>query len=126
MKKTLTTLTTFLLLLSTIACTPLEQQARNTSAALSGLIVAAQTQYKPTCALPAGETAPAVCSIITRAINANNLLITAGETYCGWNVTSPPTDPTAPCVPVKTATQALTVAISNANTAITELKGVIQ
>ena len=70
-----------------VACSPLEQQARNTAAALQGAILAAQTQQQTSCAAnPSQES----CRVINGAIGAENALITATEAYCGWSVTAPP------------------------------------
>ena len=104
-------------------CSPLEQNARNTAAALQGAIVAAQTSQQTSCAANPNQTA---CDVITRSIAAENALITATEAYCGWSVTNPPTDPNATCVPVKTAQAGLQTAIANATSFITSLKGVIK
>jgi hypothetical protein len=110
------------LLVCLVACSPLEQQARNTAAALQGAIVAAQGQYHDTCTSNPKQNS---CGIINNAISGENALITAVETYCGWSATNPPADPNATCVPVKTAQAGLQAAIANATTFITELKGVI-
>jgi hypothetical protein len=108
-----------------VACplTPIEQSARNTAAALQGAIAAAQAQYQTQC-----TSTPTVqaCVIINQSIAGQNALITATEGYCGWSVSAPPANPTAPCVPVKTAQAGLQAAINNANLFVTELKGVIK
>ncbi len=109
-------------LLPALACTPLENQARDTAAALSGSIVAAQTQYQAGCsANPTQE----ICQVINRGVSGENALLTAVETYCGWTPALPPTDPTAKCVPVKSAEAALQAAIANAATLTVEIKGAI-
>lgn len=102
-------------------CQPIEQSARDTSAALGGAITAAQQQNQAACqANPSG----AVCQLIDRAINAQNALITATEAYCGL---APQLNaPGAPCTPVKGLDAALQSAISNATPFITQLKGAIQ
>lgn len=105
-----------------VACSPLEQQARNTAAALGGVLVPAQAKYHDTCVADARQT---ICMTINKGVAAQNALITAVETYCGWSTTSPPTDPNAKCVPVKSAEQALTAAIANAAQMTTEVKGVL-
>jgi|SRR5271166_2130038 len=110
------------LLLVMVACTPLEQQARNTAAALQGVIVAAQAQYQTTCTANASQ---AVCVDINKAVSAENALITATEAYCGWNTASPPANPNTACVPVSTATAGLQTAIGNATVFITQLKGAL-
>lgn len=104
-------------------CSPLEQNARNTAAALQGVIVAAQGQYQTSCTSNSGQTA---CTSINRAVSAQNALVTAVEAYCAWSTVSPPTDPNATCTPVKTAQQGLQTAIANATAEISEIKGIIK
>lgn len=105
-----------------LGCSPLENQARDTAAALSGSIVAAQSKYQTSCtANPAQE----ICQVINRGVAGENALITAVETYCGWAVTPAPPDPTAKCVPVKSAEAALKAAIANAATLTSQIKGAI-
>lgn len=111
------------LTLITTACSPLEQQARNTAAALQGALSAAQGQYLTQCT--ANPKAPS-CVTINRAIDGQSALVTAVEAYCGWSQASPPANGALPCVPVKGATAGLTTAINNANLFVTELKGLIQ
>lgn len=122
MRKT-ATLLILALTLVTVACTPIEQQARNTAAALQGAIGAAQTQYETQCKL---DATAAACVTINKAVSGQNALVTAVEAYCGWSQASPPQFGSATCVPVKGAEPALKTAIANANTFITELKGVIK
>lgn len=104
-------------------CNTAASNARNTAAALQGMIVAAQAQYQTTCTANPSQTA---CTSINRAVAAENALITADEAYCGWSTQSPPSNPTAPCVPVSGAAAALATATANAAAFITELKGLIQ
>lgn len=109
-------------LLPMLGCSPLENQARDTAAALSGSLVAAQTKYQASCAAnPAQE----ICQIINRGVSGENALITAVETYCGWTPTLAPPDPTAKCVPVKTAQAALQAAINNAASLTLQIKGAL-
>jgi hypothetical protein len=108
--------------LSTVACTPLEQSARNTAAALQGALGAAQTKYQTQCT--ASPTATP-CAIITKAIDGQNALVTAIEAYCGWSTASPPASTTQACTPVKGASAGLQSAINNANLFVTELKGLL-
>ena len=111
-----------LTLLPMLGCSPLENQARNTAAALSGSIVVAQTKYQADCAAnPAQE----ICQVIDRGVSGENALITAVETYCGWTLTLAPPDSTATCVPVKSEQAALQAAIANAATLTLQLKGAI-
>lgn len=109
-------------LLPMLGCAPLESQARDAAAALSGSIVAAQTKYQTTCTTnPAQE----ICQVINRGVAGENALITAVETYCGWAPTLAPPDPAAKCVPVKSAETALRTAIANAATLTLQIKGAI-
>jgi hypothetical protein len=101
----------------------IESKARDTAAALKGVLATAQGEYLAECQTNPAQT---TCTAINKGVNAQNLLITAVETYCGWPISSTPPDATATCVPVAGAKDALTAAISNANQAITEVKGVIK
>jgi hypothetical protein len=108
--------------LGTVACSPIEQNARNTAAALQGVIVAAQAKYHDTCVANSGQN---VCQTINRGISGQNALVTSVETYCGWSTTMPPADVNAKCVPVKSAQSALTAAINNATALTLEIKGTL-
>jgi len=120
--KILTTIVLTCCLFPLLACSPLENQARDTAAALGGSIAAAQTKYQAACtANPAQE----ICQVINRGASAENALITALETYCGWSATEAPPDPNAKCVPVKSAEAALRAAIANAATLTAQIKGAI-
>lgn len=105
-----------------VACTPLEQSARNTSAALQGTLLAAQAKYHDTCVANPSQN---VCQLINKGVSGENGLITAVETYCGWSTTQPPVDPNAKCVPVKGAEQVLRSAIANAAQLTGEIRGTI-
>jgi hypothetical protein len=113
---------TVVIVLPMLGCSPLENQARDTAAALSGSIVAAQSKYLASCAANPSQE---VCQIIDRGISGENALITAVETYCGWTPTLAPPDPAATCVPVKSAQAALEAAIANAATLALQIKGAI-
>ncbi|MFY9560503.1 MAG: hypothetical protein WAQ52_09745 [Terriglobales bacterium] len=109
-------------LLPMLGCSPLENQARDAAAALSGSIAAAQTKYQASCtANPSQE----ICQVINRGVSGENALITAVETYCGWAVTPAPPDPNAKCVPVKSAQAALQTTIANAATLTLQIKGAL-
>jgi hypothetical protein len=105
-----------------LGCSPVESQARNTAAALSGSIVAAQSKYQGSCTANASQE---VCQIINRGISGENALITAVEAYCGWTPTLAPPDPQATCTPVKSAQAALVAAIANAAALTVQIKGAI-
>lgn len=122
MRKLFSVVTLIVPLLFLTACSPLEQQARNTAAALQGTLVAAQAKYHDTCVSNPSQN---VCQKINNGVSAENALITSVETYCSWSPTAPPSDPNATCTPVKTAQGALTAAIANAATLTLELKGVL-
>jgi hypothetical protein len=110
------------IVLPMLGCSPLENQARDTAAALSGSIVAAQGEYQASCsANPKQE----ICQIINRGVSGESALITAIETYCGWAATLAPPDPNAQCVPVKSAQAALQGAIANAASLTVQIKGAI-
>lgn len=111
-----------LLCLVMVGCSPLENQARDTAAALSGSIVAAQTKYQAGCAANPGQE---ICRVINRGVAGENALITAIETYCGWTAMLAPPDPSETCVPVKSAQTALQVAISNAASLTVQIKGAL-
>ena len=109
-------------ILPMLGCSPIENRARDTAAALSGSIVAAQSKYQASCAANPSQT---VCQLIDRGVSGENALITAIETYCGWGPSLAPPDPTATCVPVKSAQGALEAAIANATSLTLEIKGAI-
>lgn len=118
----LTTILLVVSLLPMLGCSPLENQARDTAAALSGSIIAAQTKYQASCGANATQE---ICQAINRGVSGENALLTAVETYCGWTQTLAPPDPTAKCVPVKSAQAALQAAIANAATLTLQIKGAI-
>jgi len=120
--RTLTAILIIFGLLPMLGCSPLENQARDTAAALSGSIVAAQTKYEASCAANPSQQ---ICEIINRGVSGENALITAVETYCGWAPTLAPPDPAAKCVPVRSAQAALQTAIANAATLTLQIKGAI-
>lgn len=109
-------------LLPTLACSPLENQARDTAAALSGSIIAAQAKYQASCAANSGQE---ICQVINRGVAGENALLTAVETYCGWTPTPAPPDPAAKCVPVKSEQAALQAAIANAGSLTIQIKGAL-
>jgi len=109
-------------LLCLLGCSPLENQARDTAAALSGAIVAAQSKYEARCTANSGLE---ICQVINRAVSGENALVTAVETYCGWSVAVAPPDPAAKCVPVKSAEAALRAAIANAAAMTIQIKGAL-
>lgn len=110
-------------LIMCVACSPIEKNARDAAAALSGLLVTAQNQYATTCVPNPSQD---VCVNINKAVSAQNLLVVSIESYCGWQTSVVPPDPTAKCVPNKSATAQLTSAITNANAAIALVKGIVQ
>lgn len=109
-------------LLSMLGCSPVERRARDTAAALSGSIVAAQTKYQASCAIQPKQE---ICQVINRGVSGQNALVTAIETYCGWALAPVPLEPTATCIPVKSAEMALQVAIANATTLTLQIKGAL-
>lgn len=109
-------------LLPMLGCSPIENQARDTAAALSGSIIAAQTKYQASCTANANQE---VCQLINRGASGENALITAVETYCGWGPMLAPPDAAARCVPVKSMQAGLQAAIANAAALTLEIKGAI-
>jgi 7-keto-8-aminopelargonate synthetase-like enzyme len=99
----------------------LQGTARDTAAALSGALVAAQAQNQESCVPNPNQ---AICQTINKAIAANNALITATETYCGLVVTAMP-NPAATCTPVSSAAAALTAAIANASPFVAEIQQIV-
>ncbi len=120
--KTQTIVVLVLSLLPMVGCSPIENQARDTAAALSGSIIAAQTKYQASCTANANQE---VCQLINRGVSGENALITAVETYCGWAPTLTPPDATTACVPVKSMQAGLEAAIGNAAALTLEIKGAI-
>jgi len=117
-----TTLLIVIALLPMVACSPVENQARDTAAALSGSIIAAQTKYQASCAADPGQE---ICQVINRGVSGESALLTAVETYCGWAATLAPPDPSAKCVPVKSTQAALQAAIANAAEMTLQIKGAL-
>lgn len=105
-----------------VACQPIENNARDTAAALQGVIVAAQAKHHDACV---GDPSQAVCQLINKGVAGQNALITSLETYCGWSTTAPPPDQNTKCVPVKGAEAALKSAIANAAQLTVEIRGTI-
>lgn len=103
------------------AC-PAEKGARDTAAALQGSLLAAQAKYQSFCGPNPSQT---ICQTITKAISAQNALVTATEAYCGWAVNPAPPDPKAKCIPVKGAQAAFETALANAKQITVEIKGAI-
>lgn len=120
--KRLMVLLTLVAVVPMLGCSPLENQARDTAAALSGSIVAAQSKYQASCTANSSQK---ICDAIDRGVSAENALITTVETYCGWTPTLAPPDPMAKCVPVKSAQEALEAAIANAATLTVQIKGAL-
>jgi hypothetical protein len=122
MKRHVITATIFFCLLVLVGCPKLEQDARDTAAALGGAVTAAQRQHSEC----VSGINLAQCNLINKAVDTQNALITSIEAYCGWTVGVLPTNPGAKCVPVSTAQAGLQSAVSNANVLIGQLKGIIQ
>ena len=115
----------FALLLA--GCTSLESNARDLAAASQGFIVTAQQKHTIECqATPLND----VCVTINKAVYAQNVLIDAVETYCGWPARPTPAQLTAagalPCKRVSGATATLQAAVNNLNAIMGDLKGAAQ
>jgi len=108
-------------LLLLIGCQPLEKSARDSISAFGGYLSAAVVKHDAECKADTGNKLP-VCSVIVRAIRAQNAAMTALETYCQL---TPGTgaDPALPCSPVKSAEAGLRAAISNLKQLSTEIQG---
>jgi hypothetical protein len=102
------------------ACSPLENKARDSAAAIGGVLSYAQVKYLDQCKANPSQN---VCATINRGVSAQNALVTAVETYCGWSTVAPPPDQTAKCYPVKSAVAGLNTAIANANRLVVEIRG---
>jgi hypothetical protein len=113
-------LTSAVLLL--VGCSPLAMQARDANAAAKGVLEAAQQKYGAACLANPYQV---ICQDINRAVYAQNALITATETYCGWSRANPPANTKASCQAVKSAAPALETAITNLNFLITEVRGAL-
>jgi len=111
-----------LCILPALGCSPLEEQGRDAAAALSGSIIAAQAKYQASCTANASQP---ICQAINKGVSGENALITAVETYCGLSVNPAPPDPTAKCVPVKSAQAALQAAVANAAALTAQIKGAL-
>ena len=106
----------FLLVL--VGCGPLETKARDTIAGMKGLLDSEQAARKAQCSVD--PSAP-VCQALIRGAGAENALVTATETYCGWSTLTPPTLD-AVCAPNKALAPALKNSIDNALRIISEIK----
>ena len=106
--------------------TPLENQARDTAAAAQGFITAAQTAHGAECK---ADPTKAVCVDINRAVDAQNILIDAAETYCGWQTRPTPAQlaaATASCQRISSASSGLQVATGNLQNILADIKAVSQ
>jgi len=99
--------------------TTIDQHGRDVAAALNGAITSAEAQYGASCGKNPSQAA---CTAIGKGVSAQNALITAIQSYCGWSATTPPSNPQAPCVAVSGAAGILNTAITNAATVISEIE----
>jgi len=121
---------TILLLLSlvllTSGCSPLENQARDLAATSQGVIQQAQKTHLAEC--QANPTKPFPCVTINQAVAAQNALIDAAETYCGWparpSVAELAASKGRTCARLQTASTALSAAVRNLNVLVKDLQGV--
>lgn len=105
-------------------CQPPEKTARDSIAAFNGYLTAAVQKHDAECKADALNKLP-VCSLIVRAVRAQNASATALETYCQLSP-GQGKDPAGPCTPVKSAQEGLRSAISNMNQLVSEIKGAAQ
>jgi hypothetical protein len=99
----------------------LAQNARDTSAALGGLLTQAQSQYMSQCL---ADNTGSSCTLINRGVQGQNALITALESYCSMPIGT--ALPSTTCVPVASAQAGLQSALDNATQLVNEIKGVIK
>lgn len=118
--RNITKLVILLPLLAFVGC--VEQSARDTNAALSAVLVAAQDKNLATCQ---ADPKLDVCVLINRGVAADNALVTATETYCNWDPANPPALLTK-CTPVKSAEETLKAAIANATKITNEIRGILR
>ena len=103
-------------------CTPLENSARDVAATAQGFIVQAQTLHQAECAANPNLS---VCQIINQAVGAQNTLIDAIESYCGWPARPSPaqlSSATASCQRIKTFQAGLQTAVTNLDSTMSDLK----
>lgn len=96
-----------------LGCTAPEKTALQVSYAAQGFLSQAQQNHLEEC--KAAPTKPFPCAMLTQAIGAQNTLIDAAETYCGWPVgyMPPPGIVTAPCRQDKSVLAQLQTATNN-------------
>ncbi len=111
----------FLSILLLTGCQPPEKTARDSIAAFDGYLTAAVAKHDAECKADALNRLP-VCSLIVRAVRAENATATALETYCQLSP-GQGKDPAMPCTPVRSSQTGLLSAISNMNQLVNEIKG---
>lgn len=102
-------------------CDKAASNARDAIAASKGVIQTAQTQYLDQCK---ADPSANPCSLINRGVAAQNTAINALELYCTGQAT-PSFDQGGTCHPDKSLEPKLTAAITDLNSIIASLKGVI-
>lgn len=110
--------------LSGCPMTPVESKAKDAAAFSQGVIEQEQNQRGDSCRADKTQKA---CVLINKAVDSQNILIDAAESYCAW-----PTRPSAqelatalnlPCKRVANFKDGLIVATRNLNDILADLKG---
>jgi len=111
-----------------VSCAPIEQQAYRSIVAANAFIKAEYAQH-PECAQ--NPTGSDVCTYLSKANSAKNLVIDAAEAYCAGPGFGP-SNPSGACQPPKKGTPGYTQAVAKLQAAMTlysqaqnDLKGVI-
>lgn len=116
----LRSIATVLLALTMTACAPLEQTARDAIAGAKGVLLTAQVEYGQECHdNPSNKN----CALIHGAVAAQNTAIDALVVYCSGKANP---DGTGACAPDKTKAPKLQTAISNLDTIIRDVKGIVR
>jgi len=106
------------------ACTSFVKASVATLAAAQGFIAQAQTNHKAQCT--AAPTTPFPCVMINQAVDAQNVAVSALETYCQVPVAPTPemlsSQGSTACNPNPTAKQILVAALSNLGAIVAQYK----
>ena len=108
-----------------LGCSGPEKNARDAIAASKGAIETAQTKYMDQCK---ADATLQPCTLINRAVAAQNTAINALELYCsGGSVGGAPTFQNGgTCHADKTVQPKLDAAVSDLNQIIASIKGIVQ
>lgn len=95
---------------------------RNAIAAANGAIAQAQAEYLADCT---ANPSLAECRTINDAVKLHTTAVIGMETYCGFELNKPLPDPTAPCVPVKTAAAGLKITVTNLTAIVGQINALV-